>query len=236
MRLLSTLSPTMRKSSCVLAFGFICSALVSYFIATRRYPPLLYKANIYSSGFDFGGGPFCSGPNASEYVGISITVPSVMYVGERGSVQIHTNGHISPATQIHGVEFLVSGAGMEVEPKEWLPLQQIGSSDQLSATWSIRTIEEGQQHLVINSKNALDNLLSTGPNGKEYHLTRLRLEPGADIPIQVKAKWANYLPKIWTLLAAFMGSLLTLPGILAFLKDRKKDRQSTFGPPLDSVV
>jgi hypothetical protein len=46
-----------------------------------------------------------------------------------------------------------------------------------------------------------------------------------NIEMKVVRRWNDYLSMVSGPFVAFMGSLLTLPGIVSFLKDRKRERE-----------
>ena len=49
---------------------------------------------------------------------------------------------------------------------------------------------------------------------------------GTTILLDVISKWTDYFAKGWPPFVAFMGSLLTLPGIISFFRNRREEKQS----------
>jgi hypothetical protein len=135
-------------------------------------------------------------------------------------------------------EIYLSGAGVDVEPKEWLTLLPDG---QTPVTWSVKGTEVGSFTLVLNARfnvHALKKLSSESLKRLDITPAQLvaidtipvpskaiRFDAGREITIEVKRAWKDYFAIVCAGMGSFMGSLLTLPGIIAFLRDRKKERE-----------
>jgi hypothetical protein len=146
---------------------------------------------------------------------IHVEAPKVIYTG--GSYSVIASVTIQTKTPLSSPSKLVpqlqlSGAGVEIVPKDWLSL-----SPDKPAKWSVAGTEPGEYSLVMNFK-------PTSPTDPNDSGTKLVFSPSSDISLTVERRWRDWVAQGWPIFAAFMGSLLTLPGILAFLKDRKNEK------------
>jgi hypothetical protein len=82
------------------------------------------------------------------------------------------------------------------------------------ASWSARATVPGIYYLALNSQTSM-----------------LRLTKEPSIVVKVTARWSSVLRDAWPYVSSFLGSLLTLPGILAYFKDRKTTR-----PPSPIII
>jgi hypothetical protein len=134
-------------------------------------------------------------------------------------------------------EFNLSGAGVEVEPKEWLTLYPFRRS---TVTWSVKGVEPGTFTLVVNVRKKFSDYEKQSPESSKKSGARGTTSVTDSFPaglafvgaihdknimITVKRKWSDYATLGITATAAFMESLFTLPGIIAFFGDRKKETQ-----------
>jgi hypothetical protein len=168
----------------------------------------------------------------SSLLYVKITAPDIIYVQDSSVVTASADfGIISRALLLRPFTFSLSlgGAGLDIEPKDWLNLSPSQANPEVTVKWSIRANEPGHYRLVFNPKLGLP--IESGGRNKPQTFVAPKIEfvPQAEIPIIVKSKWSDYVAKAWPFLAAFMGSLITLPGIIAW-KDRKRGRNKDTEP------
>jgi hypothetical protein len=113
--------------------------------------------------------------------------------------------------------FRLSGSGLEVEPNDWVPLHAVNADVDLVAVWSIRATSPGSYSLVFNAR------IDEQPRKSETLV--VRFFPSDNVTLSGVRGWTDYLKIASGPAAAFMGSLLTLPGIIAFFKDRKREHE-----------
>lgn len=154
-----------------------------------------------------------TGPHEAE---LSITAPGIINTGQSSAVTVEASKPAIP------LAVNLAAAGMDVEPKDWIRLEP-SSPYKVVGRWSIHAGSPGDYHLVFNAKvDAMDpeNLKHFGRNA-EFEVI---FNPNPDIPVTVVRSKFEYLRFAWGACVTFMGSLLTLPGILAFLKNRKREK------------
>lgn len=181
---------------------------------------------------------------------IVVRCPRRIYVDESASVSVSaplTSG--GPAKgKFPPLAINLAAAGLNVEPEGWLRLHPESSTHNLVGVWSVRASKPGSYLLVLNPKlefsdsdpeyAAMKSLLAETESGRKSdemfsldemlrlnEMVYVKFEPGADIPLEVEQRWRSYLSAAWGPVVAFMGSLLTLPGIISFFKDRKRERE-----------
>jgi hypothetical protein len=139
---------------------------------------------------------------------ISVKAPQTIRVGQSATVSVEA---IIP--QKTRLMFRLSASGLEVQPNDWVPLHALDSNQHLVANWSIRASSPGSYSLVFNLKN------------EQQQVVAVHFIDGNNIEMKVVRGWSDYLSMVSGPFVAFMGSLLTLPGIVSFLKDRKRERE-----------
>lgn len=180
-------------------------------------------------------------PNSAKLSADIDPVP-VVYVNEpfpiNLNVDILTSDVDDPLLELYQPpEFNLSGAGVEVQPNEWLTPARAKSA---TVSWSVVGHRPGPYQLVLNTRQRpvdLKELIATFRKKPRYRkyvpeleklqsgLTQIDFPHGRIVPITVRNHWVDYAKTIGTVFAAFMGSLLTLPGILSYLKDRREERE-----------
>jgi hypothetical protein len=141
---------------------------------------------------------------------IFVTAPQRMRVGQSASVSIEVR-----TAQTRRPSFRLSASGLEVEPNDWIPLHAVREFD-LVALWTIRATSPGSYSLVLNAK------IEQESNNAETLV--VRFFPSDNLTVSIVRGWDDYLKMVSGPFVTFMGSLLTLPGVIAFLKDRKRER------------
>ena len=152
------------------------------------------------------GNAACSGHSLPLGLDADITYPSQVTIGEPFSITLAPHP-LSFETHTK-FSFLLEGAGLEIQPKDWIEYVA-GSS---IPKWSAIAPGKHRYLLYVRGKEEISPGRSSMP---------VELNGIAEIGIQAKATTAYYLSKLWPPFSAFMGSLLTLPGIISFLKQRK---------------
>ncbi len=146
---------------------------------------------------------------------IYVTAPNRIRVGQSAPVSIEV---FTP--QRRRPSFRLSAAGLEVEPNDWIPLHA-GRDIELVALWSIRASSPGSYSLVLNAK--IDQ------QSNEAETLVVRFFPSDNLTVSVVRGLDDYLKMVSGPIVTFMGSLLTLPGIIAFLRNRKREREEQKG-------
>jgi hypothetical protein len=103
----------------------------------------------------------------------------------------------------------LSGAGLDIQPTGFISLTK-DQTGTLVARWTIRSKEPGKFNLIVN-KSVSDR--------------EIRFTPSPVIAVEVKQTVSGYAAEVWPILTTVLGSFLTIPGLIAVFKDRKKDRQ-----------
>jgi hypothetical protein len=142
---------------------------------------------------------------------IYVTAPQRIPLGHSAPVSIEV---FTP--QSRRPSFRLSASGLEVEPNDWISLHAITDSH-LIALWSIRASSPGSYSLVFNAK--IDQ------QSNKVETLVVRFLPSDNLTIRVVRGWDDYLNMASRPFVTFMGSLLTLPGIILFLKNRKRERE-----------
>ena len=108
---------------------------------------------------------------------------------------------------LESMNLTLSGSGLEVKPDSAVKLTQVGQTKM--AAWSARATTPGIYTLVLNSsgETSLGDMPTT--------------------VVKITPRWSSVAQKAWPYLCSFFGSLLSLPGILAYLKDRRTGRRPT---------
>lgn len=164
---------------------------------------------------------------------ILVRSPSRIYVDESASVSVSAFFESGGPREFPPLAIHLAAAGLNVEPQGWLRLHPESHTQDLVGVWSVRASRPGSYLLVFNPK-----LEFSDPEYAEMkrlaemegiknldEMRRIEFKPRADIPLEVKQRWRSYLSAAWGPIVAFMGSLLTLPGIISFFKDRKRERE-----------
>jgi hypothetical protein len=141
---------------------------------------------------------------------IYVMVPQRMRVGYSAPVSIEVF-----TSQRRRLYFRLSASGMEVEPNDWIPLHAVADGH-LVALWSISASSPSPYSLVFNVK--IDQ-----PSSKVETVV-VRFFPSDNLTIDVVRGWDDYLHMASGPFVTFMGSLLTLPGIISFFQNRKRKR------------
>ena len=87
----------------------------------------------------------------------------------------------------------------------------------LVALWSIRASSPGRYALVFNAK--IDR-----PSSKAETFS-VRFFPSDNLTVSVVREWDDYFNIAFGPFVTFMGSLLTLPGIISFVENRRRKGQ-----------
>ena len=155
---------------------------------------------------------------------ISVEGPSEMHIG--GSADVQANATLTGPqldNKRHTVMFLLSGAGLEVQPADWLEVQAVPAGKPPStALWSVSAKDPGDYHLVLNTKQPSDPQASIAPLPLD-----LTFNKSQNLALHVERRWTDYVAVYWPHVTAFMGSLLTLPGLIAFFRKTKSQDQDT---------
>jgi hypothetical protein len=157
--------------------------------------------------------PHTTNPNAPAMTAlIYVTAPQRIRVGEAAPVSIE---ELSPEGRRHS--FRLSASGLDVEPNDWIPPHAVSEDFRLVALWSIRATSPGSYSLVFNAKiDQQSNKLET---------LAVHFFPSDSLTISVVRGWIDYFKMVSGPLLVFMGSLASLPGIISFLKNRKRERE-----------
>ena len=164
---------------------------------------------------------------------ILVRAPGRIYVDESASVSVSASFKFGGPGEFPPLAINLAAAGLNVEPQGWLRLHPESHTRNLVGVWSVRASSPGSYLLVFNPKlefsdqeyAAMKRLAEMEGRKILDVMRRIEFEPRADIPLEVKLRWRSYLSAAWGPVVAFMGSLLTLPGIISFFKDRKRERE-----------
>jgi hypothetical protein len=114
-------------------------------------------------------------------------------------------------------------------PADWLEVEANSPGGAAStALWSVSAKQPGLYHLVLNTKQPTDPKGQTSLPPLPLELT---FEKSPELVLHVQRRWTDYVAEYWPAFSTFMGSLLTLPGLIAFFrKSGAKPGQDTDGP------
>lgn len=126
-------------------------------------------------------------------------------------------------------QYRLSGIGLEIQPTDWLPLavDAEGGRKVFRAKWSARAMTPGEYYPILNVKSS-DGKAAEWMGGclvsvrSEIDTVQGRVS-GGDFRVLALPTPVYYIQKFSPYLGSFLGSLMTLPGILAFLKNRRED-------------
>jgi hypothetical protein len=149
---------------------------------------------------------------AQEVANISLTTSGPAKVNEPFDVELNLTGKGGGDLGWLQAKVRLSDASSQIDPKDPVGLLQKRSNSSVSGTvrWSVKSSEPRLHRLDLNMEAVEGHFVVTG---KPY------------LDVAVESTWAYYVDKSAPLVASFGGSLLTLPGILAYLEARKKKRR-----------
>jgi hypothetical protein len=182
--------------------------------------------------------------NAPHPQAAKVVVPALVRVGEAFVIELEIEEEA--ITFAMNDEFQIAAAGLHVEPdRQWLraSLTKTKNGHQIAVVrWSAKADVVGQFILVVNARSTEDgirryresvkrfledekmhpnlafgNLSDTHPDQSPEQIRAV--EP---ITVNVKATVGYFFEKALPFLAAFLGSLLTLPGMFAYKESRDK--------------
>lgn len=210
----------------LLGVGFLALAFVSFF-------RLSWHSKIVMGGLEWipiqPGVAYLIGP-PPEPVSVNIEGPLKIYADDSARVTAEVDSYEQAnGFLVHGIpvdiSLSLSGAGLDIAPSDWVVLSRPDRWRQPLASWSIRAKESGRYQIVVRSKIEPSSDLSKGFNPASTEvLPEVTLKPHAYFELDAKPKWTYFAALGWSGFATFMGSLLTLPGIMSFLKERKERR------------
>jgi hypothetical protein len=130
--------------------------------------------------------------------------------------------------QAYKREYRVSCVGLEISPSDWISPAEVEGQQGLVARWSARANDPGELFPVINVRSSgvaariNDKICKWYVGGPSANST---VVPN-DRPFRIIVlSGPTYdFQHFGPYLAAFFGSLLTLPGLLAFVQERRKRR------------
>jgi hypothetical protein len=143
---------------------------------------------------------------------IYVTAPTRIRVGQPAAVLIKVF-----TGQSKQANFRLSASGLDVEPNDWIPISAASEDGSSVALWSIRASSPGTYSLVFNAK------IDQQSNNVEMFV--VHFFPSDTFAVSVVRGWNDYFSMVLGPVVAFMGSLLTLPGIISFLENRKRKRE-----------
>lgn len=155
---------------------------------------------------------------ANASVKLDVDAPRSTYIGD--VVVVKLVGTLRNVTEKSHANFLfeLSGAGLQVAPQDWLTLRLEGSRKSQPVAWTVRADKNGTYRLLFNGK------FDSSPTAR--NTVKPDISYPADVTLEVRSRFSDYFVLSWPYVTFVMGSFLTVPGILAFLKDRK-----TLPPP-----
>jgi hypothetical protein len=161
---------------------------------------------------------------------VHIDLPPIVDLDESGYVSLSATQTDGGFSEPDLPEVSLSGAGLEVKPEGYVSLQRSDIPGRLTANWTIRAKETGRYKLVVNFKDKA--VQSTNVSGLrrsapvEFRPIAVSLgETSTPLEVRFKRTLGGYVAQIWPILVTVMGSLLTVPGIIAFLKERSKEKE-----------
>lgn len=126
----------------------------------------------------------------------------------------------------------LNSVGVEMDPKGLVAFTSTGKNPELyTASWAIRAKEPHTYPIIFTP------ILKTADTAKSSKAEssaslvdastvddppRATVDGSNIVVFDVISKWTDYFAKGWPPFVAFMGSLLTLPGILSYLESRRK--------------
>jgi hypothetical protein len=127
--------------------------------------------------------------------------------------------------------FSLSGAGLDVQPSDWIPTSTVQNIGQPIAVWTLRAKEPGHYKLVLRSRVDIYPFLLE--YNREHHTkdksltspTFLNFPPRAPIELEATQKWIQFVRSAWPGFAAFMGTFLTLPGLFKLYGKWRRERE-----------
>ena len=241
--------------------GTVMLALSAYFLTHPIHSnylayhfPVKFDTSLKTGGLP---APDELGGHASKVLALlHIEAPAFVYLGDSAVVTVSATSPEGDPNEVNLPGLSLSGAGLDVQPPGWISLQKDAAAGQRAARWTIRAKEAGNYEMVLNSENqyvfsrhpptggiSRPDLGDDGFLGKENSLgtpVPIFFSSNPVIHLEVRLKYRDYVALAWPILVGIMGSFLTVPGIIAYLKDRKKEREKErtkpFDPPLDSAI
>jgi hypothetical protein len=134
---------------------------------------------------------------------ISVEYPKLASSGDSFPVRVFL-GASDASDTLESISLTLSAAGLEVKPDSAVKLTLVGQ--RRTAAWSARATVPGTYTLILNSATALS------------------LEDMPTIVVKITSRWSTLVQNGWPYVSSFFGSLLTLPGILAYFKERRTAR------------
>jgi len=150
---------------------------------------------------------------ANARVSLDVEAPRSTYIGD--VVVVRLVGTLRDVTEKSHANFLfeLSGAGLQITPQDWLTLRLEGNRKSQPISWTVRADKEGTYRLLFNGK--FDSSLTA------HNTVRPDISYPADLTLEVRSRVSDYFVRYWPYLTYVMGTFLTVPGILAYLKRRK---------------
>jgi hypothetical protein len=171
-------------------------------------------------------------PLQTSVAGATLTLvgPPKAYVGDSVTINLSAQPHPDLPAQkreplTNHARFRLAGAGLQIEPSDWNALTPSSGADLGAAQWTVRATSAGQYAIVLNVKST-DELSPAGASSAPAPVWSFSFEPPTGLLLNVRPKWTDYVEKFWPGVSTFMGSLLTLPGILSYWQQRKKSKRS----------
>ncbi len=168
----------------------------------------------------------------SSPIRLHIDSPSHLHVGSSDVIKA-TRLDVYPIFKVRNprnpdtpsFQLQLYGAGLQIEPEDWVPLAGVDRTNVSSAAWKVRAVEAGQYDLILYVQE-----------GSTWSDLPLAIDQ-PKFRIDVTTKWPeSLLTKILPSFVAFMGLLLTLLGIFSSRKNRRKEREKSVETPLGSVL
>jgi hypothetical protein len=146
-------------------------------------------------------------------VNLDVDAPRSTYIGD--VVVVKLVGTLRDVTEKSHANFLfqLSGAGLQIAPQDWLTLRLEGHRKSQPVSWTVRADKNGTYRLLFNGK--FDSSLTA------RNIVQPDISYPADLTLKVRSRFSDYFVRYWPYLTSVMGTFLTLPGILAYLKGRK---------------
>jgi hypothetical protein len=235
---------------CVAIIGVILAVCLMVLVPPRDSVVTLSAEEIFKRIHSSDGGNWLSMTKNSNDARVRLIYPDLIKAEDAFTVELRADG-----TDWVDVEFQLSAAGLHIEPdKQWLtPAASKNEGESGVIRWSAKADTTGDFILVVNTRPSeryvrrMDQAFQytqqfiqqqkvspprrVAPKSaglldwKMPDLTEaVRLEP---VRIHIQGSWQYYSLKALPFVGAILASLMTLPGILAFLEARgEKKRKS----------
>jgi hypothetical protein len=151
-----------------------------------------------------------------ETVSVDLQYPNIARATEPFVVSVVVSG-ATTQEDLAPYQIMLSLAGADVQPKDWLNFPQ----HRIDTQWSILEAEPGAYPIVLNIRSVAQSTANAP--------APLNFKVPSDKQVIVKGRWIYYFSKFWPYAVTVLGAFITLPGLLSLLKDLRRKKTQPIG-------